>query len=166
MKKFFSASCAADSETDKSICSACATKTSCDESDKYYDYGGAFRGVVEGACDIAFTKHTIVAQYSLGGPTQDTSWTGLQDASAYQIVCPNKYNGNPCTDAGNYMSCNFGSAPGHAIMISASFPAYEVNEFQNLMDAANSDPVFNDLFFKGAWMAVQTSPVPQCPHRM
>lgn len=36
-----------------------AWQGNCTETDPYYDYAGTFRGVVEGACDVGFTKQVF-----------------------------------------------------------------------------------------------------------
>lgn len=154
VKAFFSKTCAADDNPATSICTACKSAGgagACTEADAYYDYAGAFRGLVEGACDIAFTKHTIPVKYALGhadaaGPDQ---WLNLKDASSYQLVCPAPYNGQPCTDVTNWAYCNFGRAPGHAVMVSKNWPREERDEFNLLMDRANNDKEFRELFFTG-----------------
>lgn len=123
--------------------------TGCTEADDYYDYEGAFRGVVEGACDIGFTKHVIPEQYALNGVNQQSDWMDLQTVSEYQIVCPTKYEGESCTEVTNYAQCNFGTGPSHTVMVSSDWPQEEVDEFNAVMDAANNDAAFSSLFFEG-----------------
>lgn len=144
---FFSKTCAASATAATSICTACKTTTACTTSDDYYDYEGAFRGVVEGACDIAFTKFTIPAEYSLGGPKAQ-AWTGLEAPSAYSLVCSSG-TGPVCAEISSYATCNFGSAPPHTIMASGTYAQTEINAFNTVMDFANSNAEFNDLFFSG-----------------
>jgi hypothetical protein len=144
---FFSKTCAASATPATSTCTACKTTTGCTTADDYYDYEGAFRGVVEGACDIGFTKFIIPAAYSLGGPKAQ-AWTGLEAQSAYQLVCGSG-KGPVCADTTSYATCNFGSAPPHTIMAAGTYPEAEINAFQAVMDKANSDAAFNDLFWAG-----------------
>lgn len=147
MTAFFSKTCAASATAATSVCTACKTTTACTTSDDYYDYEGAFRGVVEGSCDIAFTKFTIPSEYALGGPKAQ-AWTGLEAASAYSLVCSSG-TGPVCADISSYATCNFGSAPPHTIMTANTFSQAEINAFNTVMDLANSNAEFNDLFFSG-----------------
>lgn len=144
---YFSKTCAASATPATSICTACKTTTGCTTTDDFYDYEGAFRGVVEGACDIAFTKFTIPGEYALGGPKAQ-AWTGLEAPSAYALVCGSG-TGPVCADISSYATCNFGSAPPHTIMAAQTYPQTEINAFNAVMDAANSNADFNDLFFSG-----------------
>ncbi|KAG0622627.1 hypothetical protein M758_3G112300 [Ceratodon purpureus] len=144
---YFSKTCAASATAATSICTACKTTTGCTTTDDFYDYEGAFRGVVEGSCDIAFTKFTIPAEYSLGGPKAQ-AWTGLEAPAAYALVCGSG-TGPVCADISSYATCNFGSAPPHTIMAANTYPQTEINAFNAVMDLANSNAEFNDLFFSG-----------------
>ncbi|BBN11807.1 hypothetical protein MPTK1_5g14910 [Marchantia polymorpha subsp. ruderalis] len=47
LKYFFLKSCAPTNDNTKAICSACKNTTRCTQEDEYYDYHGAFRGLVE-----------------------------------------------------------------------------------------------------------------------
>ncbi|BBN11809.1 hypothetical protein MPTK1_5g14940 [Marchantia polymorpha subsp. ruderalis] len=149
VKAFFSKTCAASNDQTKAVCSACKTTTGCTQEDIYYDYEGAFRGVVEDSCDIAFTKHSIPIDYASNGQYAQTGWTGLGPASDYALLCPTPLNGAFCTDVANYADCNFGNAPPHTIFVASDWPAVEVQEFQAVLDAANNDPAFNALLFQG-----------------
>lgn len=149
VKAFFSKTCAASNDQTKAVCSACKTTTGCTQEDIYYDYEGAFRGVVEDSCDIAFTKHSIPIDYASNGQYAQTGWTGLGPASDYALLCPTPLNGAFCTDVANYADCNFGNAPPHTIFVASDWPAVEVQEFQAVLDAANNDPAFNELLFQG-----------------
>ncbi|KAG0557439.1 hypothetical protein KC19_11G130300 [Ceratodon purpureus] len=144
---FFAKTCAASNTPATAICSACKTTTGCTAADAYANYEGAFRGVVEGACDVAFTKFTIPAEYALGGPKAQSDWTGLEAPSAYALLCPGA--SNVCGDITSYATCNFGSAPAHTVMTSGTYPQAEINAFHVVMDKANSNAEFNDMFFAG-----------------
>lgn len=146
---FFSKTCAATNTPATSICSGCKTTTGCTTADAYYDYQGAFRGVVEGACDVAFTKFTIPAEYSVGGSKAQSDWIGLEAPSSYAILCPRATGGSLCGDISSFATCNFGSAPPHTIMTAGTYSQIEINAFNAVMDMANSDAQFNDLFFSG-----------------
>jgi hypothetical protein len=53
----------------------------CSETDPYADYEGTLRGVMEGGCDVAFTKHTVPMQYSKDG-SEPQAWATKNKASA------------------------------------------------------------------------------------
>lgn len=53
-------------------------QSTCNVDDPYYDYAGAFRGVVEGACDVAFTKHSI--------PLEDTAINRVRRVGVAGVV--------------------------------------------------------------------------------
>ncbi|XP_024515470.1 serotransferrin [Selaginella moellendorffii] len=145
VRSFFSTSCAASNDPRKSICSGCKIKSGCSEDDDYYDYSGAFRCLVEGGGDIAFTKHTIPSLYAKGGDLEQ-NWTNLQDTGSYQLVCPTPLDGKPCASISSYRSCNFGTAPGHTIMVAGNFSKKEIQEFNDVMDKANNNETFKNLF--------------------
>lgn len=147
MTAFFSKTCAASATPENSICTACRNTTGCTTADEFYDYEGAFRGVVEDGCDIGFTKFTIAAEYALGGPKAQ-AWSGLEAPSAYGLVCSSG-TGPVCADISSYATCNFGSAPPHTIIIAGTYSQTEINQFNAVMDLANSNTEFNDLFFSG-----------------
>lgn len=149
LKYFFLRSCAATNDNTKAICSACKNTTRCTQEDEYYDYHGAFRGLVEDSCDIAFTKHSVPSDYASNGPNAQSDWVGLGPASDYALMCPTPLDGESCTDIANYAKCNFGSAPPHTVFVSVTWPDLELKEFHAVMDAANNDLAFNRLFFQG-----------------
>ena len=45
----------------------------CSTTDPYADYAGTLRGVMEGGCDVAFTKHTVPMQYAKDG-SEPEAW--------------------------------------------------------------------------------------------
>ena len=45
----------------------------CSATDPYADYQGTLRGVMDGGCDIAFTKHTVPMQYAKDG-SEPAQW--------------------------------------------------------------------------------------------
>ncbi len=79
------------------------TNGQCSKSDAYWDYAGAFRGVVEGGCDVAFTKSTVLDEYVKGGANA-ASWAPAS-ASDYRLLCPS----GGCATKDQVASCNFGT---------------------------------------------------------
>lgn len=150
VKSFFSKTCAADDNPKTSLCSACNVTRGCTKSDLYGTEAGAFRGLVEGSCDVAFTKHTIPALYAAGGANADRSWKGLGNLANYQILCPTQLSGRGlCTNARNFRTCNWGSAPGRTVMTPAKWPVTKVREFQKVLELANNSSEFQDLVYSG-----------------
>ncbi|XP_077382012.1 transferrin-a isoform X2 [Festucalex cinctus] len=117
--KFFSSGCAPGSPADSLFCTQCAgsgktvdDKAKCQASseEKYYGYAGAFRCLVDGAGDVAFIKHTIVAENSDGnGP----DWATRIMSTDYELICPTKDGPVPITD---FASCHLGVSPAHAVV--------------------------------------------------
>ncbi|KAM9821595.1 serotransferrin-like [Syngnathus typhle] len=116
--KFFSSGCAPGAPADSPFCSLCAgsdesvvDKSKCQASseEKYYGYAGAFRCLVEGAGDVAFIKHTTVAENSDGkGP----EWAADVLSSDYKLICPTK---DPVPIA-DFEACNLAISPAHAVV--------------------------------------------------
>jgi melanoma-associated antigen p97 len=97
------------------LCSACAG--ACDETDPYFDYQGTVRGLTEGACDVAWTNHTVFSQYALGGP-QAQNWS-TKAASDFRILCST----GGCATLDQASTCNNARVPSRAILASPAFAA-------------------------------------------
>ncbi|XP_019733574.1 serotransferrin-like isoform X2 [Hippocampus comes] len=116
--KFFKSGCAPGSPAGSPFCSQCAgsdktvddeTKCKANSEEKYYGYAGAFRCLVEGAGEVAFIKHTTVAENSDGkGP----AWAAGVLSSDYELICPSK-GPVPITD---FEACHLGVAPADAVV--------------------------------------------------
>ncbi|KAI5069411.1 hypothetical protein GOP47_0015712 [Adiantum capillus-veneris] len=142
VEAFFKKSCAISEESSNGICTSCKITSQCNDDDRYYSYAGAFRCLVEDSGDIAFTKGTIPSLFAEGGIFADTSWENLQPPSHYKLVCPN----SSCADVDQYKSCNFGSAPGHTIMVSNQLDKSHIEAFHNVMDDAVTNAAYVKLF--------------------
>ncbi|KAM7379337.1 hypothetical protein PAMP_004899 [Pampus punctatissimus] len=116
--KFFSSGCAPGSDPSSPFCTQCVgsgrpvgddSKCKASSDEQYYGYAGAFRCLVEGAGDVAFIKHTIVAENSDGsGP----SWAHSVRSAEYELICPGKAP-VPITE---YASCHLAKVPAHAVV--------------------------------------------------
>eukprot|EP00850_Spirogloea_muscicola_P022328 SM000288S10780 [mRNA] locus=s288:118515:121301:- [translate_table: standard] len=151
VEAFFSTTCAPsedsdDADGDGQICSGCAVKSGCDNTDTYYNYEGSFRCMVEGGSQyVTFNKHTTAIDYSLGGPLVDVSWKNLETADSYKLVCP----AGGCAAVTDYATCNFGTTVAHALMVSPTAAEDEINEFLATMDKFNTDSRAVSLFWSG-----------------
>nr|XP_027202008.1 melanotransferrin-like [Dermatophagoides pteronyssinus] len=110
---FFNESCAPNALLDKNnpigtnpqkICQLCESKK-CSGNDFYANFEGAFN-CLRSKGDVAFVKHTIVDQLS------KIHRIRRQD---YQLLCPN----GDRTSVENYLNCNWGFVPPHAILVSS-----------------------------------------------
>eukprot|EP00889_Picochlorum_renovo_P006929 jgi/Picre1/33959/NNA_001437.t1 len=72
---FFSQTCAPGSEYSQ-LCTACGGDCS-ESNDPYADYEGSVRGLMEDACDVAFTKQSIVPTVASDG-SDPASWATLK----------------------------------------------------------------------------------------
>ncbi|XP_077435381.1 serotransferrin-like [Vanacampus margaritifer] len=168
---FFSSGCAPGSPASSPFCTQCggsgktvADKAKCQASseEKYYGYAGAFRCLVENAGDVAFIKHTIVAENSDGkGP----AWAVNVSSSNYELICPTK-GPVPITD---FESCHLGAAPAHAVVTRPETHQTVVTilqEQQTRFGRGGSDPSFamfesapeKNLLFKDSTKCLQVVP--------
>ncbi|XP_057707875.1 serotransferrin-like [Corythoichthys intestinalis] len=117
---FFSSGCAPGAPASSPFCSQCAgsgnktvgNKAKCqpNSEEEYYGYVGAFRCLVEGAGDVAFTKHSVVQENSNGkGP----AWASNILSSDYELICPQLSGSAPI---GDFKHCHLGAIPAHAVI--------------------------------------------------
>nr|AEX63635.1 serum transferrin [Bostrychus sinensis]AEX63636.1 serum transferrin [Bostrychus sinensis] len=116
--KFFSSGCAPGADPASPFCRQCigSGKAVGDESkckasaeERYYGYAGAFRCLAEGNGDVAFIKHTIVAENTNGnGP----DWAKSLRSEDFMLICP----GKPPMPISDYESCHLAVVPAHAVM--------------------------------------------------
>lgn len=74
----------------------------------YYDYTGALRCLMEGAGDVAFTKHTIVTDYAKDGTTPQ-DWSSLTQGDL-RLLCPS----GGCAPVTQAFKCHVATSPAHA----------------------------------------------------
>jgi hypothetical protein len=66
----------------------------CSATDPYADYEGTLRGVMDGGCDIAFTKHTVPMQYAKDG-SEPAQWATKNKVGASGLGF-NKWQSTGC----------------------------------------------------------------------
>ncbi|KAK7067218.1 Antigen p97-like protein [Halocaridina rubra] len=76
----------------------------------YYGYAGAFRCLAEGGGDVAFVKHTTVAENTNGN--NNASWTRGLRALDFKLLC--KVTGT--ADIVDYNTCNLARVPAHKVL--------------------------------------------------
>lgn len=86
------------------------TNGQCSKTDQLWDYGGAFRGVVQNDCDVAFTRSTVLDEFVQGGATAQ-SWSP-KSASDYRLLCPS----GGCATKDQVAQCNFGAVRGNVLL--------------------------------------------------
>lgn len=97
------------------LCSACKGDCTDTAGEPYQDYPGTFRGLVEGACDVAFTKHTTAIDYAAGGKSAE-EW-GTRGPSSFALLCPS----GGCKPIDQYASCHLANNPAHAWVATPAF---------------------------------------------
>ncbi|KAI1882658.1 hypothetical protein AGOR_G00237150 [Albula goreensis] len=100
VSEFFSASCVPGANQDgkfPNLCQLCKGDCSRSHKEAYYDYGGAFQCLKDGAGDVAFVKHLTVPEGEKGD---------------YELLC--KDGSRKSID--EYASCHLAKVPGHAVV--------------------------------------------------
>lgn len=135
-----------------------------DASEDYFGYTGAFRCLVEGGGDVAFVKHTTVAE-NTDGKRRET-WARNTFTKDFELLCPDGTR-RPTTD---YMHCNLGKVASNAIVTRGGYYGYnetQINAYINLFIYAQqfygrkeqdefsfsmfySQPPYSDLIFQDA----------------
>jgi hypothetical protein len=62
----------------------CDLQEACGPNDPWADYEGVVRGVIEGGCDVGFTKHTTVLEVIQGG-TDPAPWATVGAVSGSAV---------------------------------------------------------------------------------
>nr|AFM38728.1 transferrin variant 4 [Carassius gibelio] len=118
--EFFSKGCAPGADLQSNMCELCkgngkavGDEGKCEASSKeiYYGYDGAFRCLAEKTGEVAFTKHTIVGDYTDGkGP----EWAKGLKSEDYELICPEL----PDTTVKHieFGRCNLAKVPAHAVI--------------------------------------------------
>ncbi|KAF4076267.1 hypothetical protein AMELA_G00212540, partial [Ameiurus melas] len=111
---YFSESCAPGSDPKSKLCKLCKgndlgkDKCKASNDERYYSYGGAFRCLAEGAGDVAFVKHSTVAENTDGsGP----AWAKGFKSADFKLICP-----GGSAEITEYEKCNLAKVPAHAVV--------------------------------------------------
>lgn len=135
-----------------------------DASEDYFGYTGAFRCLVEGGGDVAFVKHTTVAENTDGKRRE--MWARNTFTKDFELLCPDGTR-RPTTD---YVNCNLGKVAANAIVTRGGYYGYnetQINAYINLFIYAQqfygrkeqdefsfsmfySPPPYSDLIFQDA----------------
>uniref|UniRef100_A0ABM5G4F8 Melanotransferrin isoform X1 n=1 Tax=Pogona vitticeps TaxID=103695 RepID=A0ABM5G4F8_9SAUR len=120
--EFFKSSCVPGANGDgypPSLCELCKGNATgqgrCEPNpqEEYYDYLGAFRCLVEGAGEVAFIKHSTVAE-ALEGPAASSWAEGFQQQD-FQLLCR---DGSRAA-ATAWRTCHLARVPAHAVVARA-----------------------------------------------
>ncbi|XP_076293770.1 transferrin 2 [Lasioglossum baleicum] len=143
-----------------------------DASEDYFGYTGAFRCLVEGGGDVAFVKHTTVAE-NTDGKRKET-WARNTFLKDFELLCPDGTR-RPTTD---YVHCNLGKVASNAIVTRGGYYGYnetQINAYINLFIYAQqfygrkeqdefsfsmffSEPPYSDLIFQDATQQLTVVP--------
>jgi melanoma-associated antigen p97 len=118
------------------LCTACGGD--CTEDSPYYDYAGTMRGLMDGVCDVAFTKETVPLTYTTDGSAPESWSNGVQDD--FRLLCPN----GGCETVDNFATCNLARVPSHGIVGSSALQTSALGKSIKtaLVNAANTSPSF------------------------
>ncbi|XP_076761863.1 transferrin 2 [Xylocopa sonorina] len=143
-----------------------------DASEDYFGYTGAFRCLVEGGGDVAFVKHTTVAE-NTDGKRRET-WARNTFTKDFELLCPDGTR-RPTTD---YVHCNLGKVAANAVVTRGGYYGYnetQINSYINLFIYAQqfygrkeqdefsfsmfySQPPYSDLIFQDATQQLMVIP--------
>ncbi|XP_071781225.1 serotransferrin-1 [Centroberyx gerrardi] len=94
---FFMASCAPGATRGSKLCQLCKNDCSRSHNEPYYDYGGAFLCLQEGAGDVAFVKHLTVPD---------------AEKVNYELLCKDGTRAS----IDSYKTCHLARVPAHAVV--------------------------------------------------
>ncbi|OXU29135.1 hypothetical protein TSAR_009918 [Trichomalopsis sarcophagae] len=143
-----------------------------DASEDYYGHTGAFRCLVEGGGDVAFVKHTTVAENTDGKRRE--FWARNTFTKDFQLLCPDGTRKSTL----EYKTCNLGMVAANAVVTRGGYYGYnetQINAYTNLLIYAQqfygrkeqdeftfgmffSQPPFSDLIFQDATQQLAVIP--------
>ncbi|XP_020296181.1 melanotransferrin [Pseudomyrmex gracilis] len=143
-----------------------------DASEDYFGYTGAFRCLVEGGGDVAFVKHTTVAENTDGKRRE--FWARNTFTKDFQLLCPDGTR----RSTSDYVNCNLGKVAANAIVTRGGYYGYnetQINAYINLFIYAQqfygrkeqdefsfsmyySIPPYSDLIFQDATQQLKVIP--------
>ncbi|XP_024941714.1 melanotransferrin isoform X2 [Cephus cinctus] len=95
-----------------------------DASEVYFGHTGAFRCLVEGGGDVAFVKHTTVAENTNGKRRE--FWARNTFTKDFQLLCPDGTR----LPTSEYRRCNLGKVPANAIVTRGGYYGYNDTQVQ------------------------------------
>lgn len=117
------------------LCTACGGD--CTEASPYYDYPGTMRGLMEGVCDVAFTKETVPLTYTTDGSAPESWSNGIKND--FRLLCPN----GGCETVDNFANCNLARVPSHAIVGSSALQSSDLGKsIKAALTNAGTSPSF------------------------
>jgi melanoma-associated antigen p97 len=141
---FFSQVCAVGSNEDgpltgggqwDGLCTACGDD--CSENSPYASYEGTIRGLMEGLCDVAFTKQETAPQVVSDG-TSPESWSTLS-SDDLRLLCPL----GGCKPIDEWQNCNMAAIPSQAFVGPVSIQRTEAGAaLKKALAEAGSDTNF------------------------
>ncbi|KAM8953111.1 melanotransferrin [Pelodytes ibericus] len=156
MSNFFSKSCVpgARNTTYSSLCELCKGDGNgngvCElgSQEQYYDYGGAFRCLAEGAGEVAFVKHSTVFENS-DGRSSDL-WAKDIIPGDYKLLCRDGTQ----AEVNEWRQCNLARVPARAVVtrpdVDSSIIYTFLNEGQHRFNQAGSSfKMFDSLNYGG-----------------
>ncbi|KAL3153465.1 hypothetical protein ABBQ38_011798 [Trebouxia sp. C0009 RCD-2024] len=120
------------------LCTACKEPATCSTDDDYWSYEGVLRGVVEGACQVGFTKQDIIPQYIIGGEEAE-AWA--PNPSDYRLLCP----GGGCSPVDEYAECTAAKVPARAVLVRPD--QANVRELQSALIQLAANPDVREALF-------------------
>ncbi|XP_014218149.1 melanotransferrin [Copidosoma floridanum] len=143
-----------------------------DASEDYYGHTGAIRCLVEGGGDVAFVKHTTVAENTDGKRRE--FWARNTFTTDLQLLCPDGTRKSTL----EYHDCNLGKIAANAVVTRGGYYGYnetQINAYLNLLIYAQqfygrknkddftfamfySQPPYSDLIFQDATQQLAVIP--------
>eukprot|EP00210_Caulerpa_lentillifera_P002389 g2291.t1 len=109
------------SEPWSELCTIC--DGDCTTHDKYYEYEGALRCLMEGAGDVAFVKDATLLDFARDG-ADPRDWAD-KDIADFQLVCLQ----GGCKNPEEYKDCHLARVPAHSVLTNASM-AFGGSDFE------------------------------------
>lgn len=119
------------------LCSAC--KGDCSTQDPYFTFKGAFRCLMEGVGDVAFSGHHTPLRFAADGLTP-ANWS-KESKDKFRLLCPQ----GGCAGVDEYHQCHMGWVPGRALMVQAAYPYGD--RLRSALLLASEDEDFRALVF-------------------
>lgn len=133
------------------VCSGCVSvngRGSCDDSDAYAGFPGAFRCLVEQAGDIAFVRAETARWFSRGGRFQQP-WS-LQPLAAFRILCPPEVGGcRRLTADVEHTNCTLGRVPSPVLMTRNSLPESHKLAIVRRLELAGTVRAWRERLYEG-----------------